>query len=84
MNVKIKVKPQSSQEASYDGKSMGSDERTFSSYCRLGALGVFFGDELGKFMGEELPANAGSASAHCEGYRSPYLRTEGFLRLTWA
>lgn len=38
---------------SYDGKSIGSDEGKPPSYDRLGALGVFFGDELGKFIGEE-------------------------------
>lgn len=55
--VEVSVKRQSIQELSHDGKSIGSDEGKSPSYGRLGALGVFFGDELGKFIGEELPAN---------------------------
>lgn len=64
----IRIRSQSIQEVSHDGKSMGSEEGISPSYGRLGALGVFFGDELGKFIGDELPANEGSASACCEGY----------------
>lgn len=45
------------QETSYDGKSIGSDEGNSESYGRLVVLGVFFGDELGRFIGDELPTN---------------------------
>lgn len=42
---------------SYEGKSIGSDEGKFVSCGRLVALGVFFGGELGKFTGDELPTS---------------------------
>jgi hypothetical protein len=64
----VRVNRQSIQELSHDGKSIGSDEGGSPSYDRLGALGVFFGDELGKFTGDELPTSIRSDSGYSESY----------------
>lgn len=53
----MSVSSQSIQEATYDGKSIGSDEGKSESCGRLVALGVFFEGELGKFTGDELPTS---------------------------
>ena len=57
----VSIKRQTIREVSHDGKSIGSDEGKSPSYGRLGALGVFCGDEPGlKFIGGELPTSTRS------------------------
>jgi hypothetical protein len=80
--VDVRIKSQSIQELSHDGKSIGSDEGKSPSYGRPGALEAFFGDELGKFIGDELPTSAESASGCCESHWLPYLQREEFAGQT--
>ena len=53
--MNVSIKSWHVQEVPYDGKSIGSDEGKSEPCCRLAALGVFFRDEVGKFIGDELP-----------------------------